>query len=523
MAPEAQAPVGPAALMVGARIVNMAMGLATLPVLIRFLGGNGFAAWAILLAVASGLSLLEIGMSPAVVRFLTVPILHERWEEGRELFGRAWVLLALSFGMGGLAVYAGSTALAAWLRLPATELFSPQQLIQGVFVAVAMRAFLQNGILALFASRRFGAVAAISVLQPLSSNVAAMVVAWQTGRLDMTLAAFWIAQLLVVATTFVFARKMCVPRFLRSTIDLKRLRELGYYGLVSQMEGWAQFVNFQFDKLIIAGLVGLWGVAPYEVANRAIVALRSVPASGAETVLPSAMANQADREQLWKLYLASTRMAAYGVVLFMLAPLVVAPVFLYAWTGEMGYLGRWIFVALSLGAMASVLALPAATLAQAEGRPGLQGVAALAAIAINIPLSLLLVVRWGSAGAALGTAVAMTASACLLIHAVHRHFGRPVKATVQLLGAFWPPVVVCLCWMVVSYGVFGAWFETLAPATRYSRFTRVAPGFVAMLVYAMALTNVIAVEFWRGAILPRERALLADAIRGRWLARKMPR
>jgi O-antigen/teichoic acid export membrane protein len=337
------------------------------------------------------------------------------------------------------------------------------------------------------------------------------------------LIAYWMAQLIVVGTTFVLARKMCVPRFVRSTIDVGRLRELGYYGLVSQMDGWAQFVNFQFDKFIIAGLVGLWGVAPYEVANRAIVALRSIPASGAETLLPVAMANQADRQQTWMLYLASTRMAAYGVLLFMLAPLVVAPVFLYAWTGEMGYLGRWVFVALSLGAMASVISLPAATLAQAEGRPGLQGTAALAAITINVPLSLLLVSRWGSAGAALGTAVAMTTSALLLIHSLHRHFGRPLKATVQLLLAFWPPVVICLCWMLVSFGVFGAWFETLAPASRYSRFTRVGPGLIAILVYALTVTSMIAVEFWRGAVLPRERTFLVNVLRGKWLGRRAPR
>lgn len=518
MVPEGQVPLRSAALMVGARVVNMAVGLVTIPVLIRYLGGNGFAAWAILLALASGLALLEIGMGPTLVRFLALPIQQARWQEGRDFFGRAWALLALSFGAGWALVALWGQPLASWLGLPSTPHFSPSQLIYGVFAAVAVRAFLQNGILALVAARRFHAVSAISVLQPLCSNIAAMVVAVQTGRLDLTLAAFWTVQLAVVGATFVAARRMCMPRFGLASLELKDLREFGFYGLASQAEGWAQFINFQFDKFLIAGLVGLWGVAPYEVANRAVAALRSVPASGAETLLPSAMAAQASKQETRDLYLASTRLAGYGVILFMLAPLAVAPVFLYAWTGEMGYLGRWMFVALTLGAMTGVLALPAATLAQAESRPGLQGRAALAAIAINVPLSLLLVLQWGSIGAAVGTGVAMLVSASLLVHSVHRHFGWRVRETLHMLSGFWPPVLVCLCWMVISYGVFGAWFETLDPVSRFSRFTRAGPAFVAALIYTLVVASAIAVEFRRGALSHGEQAFLSGVVKGRWLA-----
>jgi O-antigen/teichoic acid export membrane protein len=511
-------PVRSAALMVGTRMVNIAVGLLTIPVLIRYLGGDGFAAWAILLATGAAFALLEVGMGPTAVRFLSLPARDQNWNEGRRLLARVWILLGLTFGTGFLATLWFAAPFAAWLGLPGTRIFSAEASVYLVFGAAAARALLQSGTLVLFAARRFVAVSIVSLLQPLTSNIAAMLVAWQFGRLDLTLIAFWGAQLGVLGMTFLLTRPMSVPRFGPGTLDVARFRELFRYGLANQMEGWAQFINFQFDKFIVAGLVGLWAVAPYEVANRAVAALRSIPASGADTFLPTAMTRQADKEQTWTWYLASSRIAAYGVCVFMLAPMAIAPVFLYAWTGEMGYVGRWAFVALSIGAMASVLSLPAATLAQAEGRPNLQGRAAALAILVNVPLSLLLVVQWGLVGAAIGTAAAMLVSAVLLVAGVHRHFGRPVAATLRVLAGFWPLLLVGLCWGGLTYFLFSAWFAALDPAVRFSRVTRAYPGFVAIMVYAMCLISFAVVEIRRGALSVGERAWLASLINLKWLA-----
>jgi O-antigen/teichoic acid export membrane protein len=350
----------------------------------------------------------------------------------------------------------------------------------------------------------------------MASSVAAMLVAWQFGRLDLTLLAFWAAQICVVGGTFVHTRAMSMPAFGRGTLDLRCFRELCYYGLANQMTGWAQFVNFQFDKFIVAGMVGLWGVAPYEVANRAVLALRSIPASGAETFLPTAMTMRADREDAWNWYLASTRLAAYGVCVFMIAPLAVAPLFLYVWTGEMGYVARWVFAALSLGAMASVLSLPAATLAQAEGRPGLQGRAAVLSIVVNVPLSLLLVLNWGLLGASIGTAVAMTLGAGQLVRAVHQRFGRRWAPTGRLLASFWPLLLVGLFWGTLTYFFFNAWFATLDPVDRFSRVTRTYPGVFAAMIYGACLISFVAVELHRGAFSAAERAMFARVIGFRW-------
>jgi O-antigen/teichoic acid export membrane protein len=502
-----------ASLMASSRVVSLFIGLLSIPVLIRYLGGEGFAAWAVLLALSAGFSLLELGMPTTMVRFLAVPARDGNWAESRALFGRMWVLLGVSFGAGLVATLLLAPSMASWLRLPGSTLLSALEMIHWVFAATALRAFLKTGTLSLYAARRFREVSLVALLQPLCANVAAMLAAWKYGRLDIALIAYWAAQLCVPGITFFLSRHMCAPRFTRDTLDARGLRELFVYGLASQMEGWAQFVNFQFDKFLIAGLVGLWGVAPYEVANRAVVALRSVPASGAETFLPTAMTHAANRDEAWRWYVSSTRIAAYGVCLFLLVPLVAAPMFLYAWTGQMGYVGRWAFVALAFGAMASVLAFPAATLMQAAGRPGVPGKASAYAILLNVPLSLIFVLKWGVTGAAIGTAVAMVVSASLLLHAAHRHFGRPLAATCRMLLEFWPLLLVCAGWGATTYFAYNAWFETLDPATRFSRATRVWPGIYSIAIYAACVVSLFMLQLYRGAFTTEERAFLARITR----------
>lgn len=509
-----------ASLMASSRLVSLFVGLFTIPVLIRYLGGEGFAAWAVLLALSAGFSLLQLGMPTTMIRFLAVPARDGNWTAARALFGRMWILLALSFGAGLVATLALAAPVARWLRLPDTLLFAAPATIYWVFAATSIRAFVQTGTLALYAAGRFREVSLISLLQPVCSNLAAMLAAWLFRRLDIALIAYWSAQLCVVGVTFFLSRRMCVPCITRETLDARALRELCVYGLSSQMEAVAQFVNFQFDKFIIAGLAGLWAVAPYEVANRAVVAMRSVPASGAETFLPAAMTRGAKQDDAWEWYIASTRIAIYGVIVFLLAPLAIAPVFLYAWTGEMGYVGRWAFCALAIGAMASVLSLPAATLMQAAGRPGVPGKAAILAVLLNVPLSLLLVMQWGLVGAAIGTATAMVVSAARLVHETHRYFGRPLAATYRVLMEFWPLLLVCAGLGVLNYLLYSAWFETLEPATRFSRGTRVWPGILAIAAYALCLLGMFLVQLHRGAFTARERAFLSRSIVFRWFARR---
>ena len=511
--------LGPAVLMVGARLISMAMGIIAIPFLLHYLGSTAFAAWALLLALAAGFALLDMGAPAVIVRYLAAPAAAGNWQQARSMLGAVWVLLALSFGTGLMVTLWAAEPLSAWLRLPDTALFAARETVCIVFVASMLRAFLATGTYTLYAARQFSVTARIAVLQPLLANLAAIFTALGSGRLDLTLLAYWSVQLGVLGVNFVASRGLCQPRFDGAARSLPRLREMCAYGLKARVDQLAQFINFQFDKFIIAGFVGLWAVAPYEVANRCVLALRSIPASGVETMLPGAVVLQTEPGDTVSWYFASTRIAVYSVCIFMLAPLAVAPVFLYAWTGEMGYYGRWVFAALIAGAIAGVLTLPAAILAQATGHEDLPAKSAALSILFNIPLSLLLVLKWGPVGAAVGTGIALLLSAMQLFRSVHAHFGWRVSATLRTIAHLWPPVLVCVCYGALTYWIFNEWFATLDASVRYARPTRVGPGLLALLTYGLCFGGLFFVELARGAFTPEERGWLTRAIPFKWFAR----
>ena len=511
--------LAPAALMAGARLASMLMGIITIPFLIHYLGSTGFAAWALLLALGTGFSLLDLGAKNIIVRFVAEPAAAGRWNQVRDTLGLISITLAAAYILGMVAIFPLSGRLAAWLRLPDTPWFTAQELVWLVFLAVALKALLETATRTLYAARQFRIVALIALLQPLLSNLAAIITAWSSSRLDLTLFVYWSVQLaLLGALCFVF-RRQCLPQLNPTTLGFTKLREMVTFGLKSQLDQWAQFINFQFDKFIIAGMVGLWAVAPYEVANRCVLALRSVPASGLETTLPSAVLLRADHAAALQWYSASTRITLYAMCIFMLAPLAVAPVFLYAWTGELGYTGRWAFLALIVGAMASMLTMPAAIMSQALGRADLPARSAAISMLLNVPLTLVFVLKWGLAGAAIGTGLALVLSSVSLLYSVHAHFGWRIATTLGAMARLWPPVVFCVFFGALTYWIFGEWIATVEASVRFARPTRIGPGLGALLMYGLCIASMLFIELARGAFTQDERKLLQRAIPFNWLAR----
>lgn len=486
----------PAALLIAARIANMVLGLAVIPVLLAFLGTEHFAAWALLLALGAAFSLLELSMPPTYVRAVA-PLIHAgRTREARQVTANALCIVFLSFGIASVPLIAAASVLVKAVGLPDGQLLSAAELVVFVFIAASLRALLQFGSLRLNAARKFGALAASSFLQSFSSNLAAALAAIITGTLEYAVIAFWIAQVLALTAVGIAAR-IALPEgdtereSERIGPSRNGMRDLLKHALPLQVYDWAQVVSYQFDKFVIAAISGLPSVALYEVGNRSVLALRSIPASGIDSFLATASIGQTDRDALWKEYVRITKLAFVAVVVFILAPLAVAPFLLYAWTGDVGYEARWIFACLAVGASFSILALPAAAMAQGAGRPDLQARAALVSLVVNIPASYLLAMSMGVTGAALGTSLAMCLSAILLLGETHKYYGRRLRNA--LIASIRSLLVVAnlLGLTAIFWASFDAWLplphaSTALAANRAIAATVAIVGFAACIALLAA-------------------------------------
>lgn len=487
--------VHPVALLAGTRLVNVGMGIVTIPLLLHLLKNETFAAWTLLYALSFGFAMLDAGVPGSVRRFLAAPYAMKDWQAAERLLVGALACSLATFTVAAPFVVAASDPLARLLRLPQTPIFDAASLLTFVFCAVAAQSILQVGTFGLYAAGKFPLVARIGILQPFLAVSAALLSALYTGRLDVTLLSFWTVQVSASAVTFLIMRRYYPVRMLRSPVDFGSVRELLRYGLSVQTSRLADFANYQFDKFVLAAVVGLQAVSAYEVANRGVVALRSIPVSGLDTYLPAASVSHAQDKLSWPQYLALTRFAGYGAVGFLVAPMAMAPVGLYVWAGSTGDLGKWVFMLLATGVTLSVLASPAATLLQATGNTQTLAKAAIVSSLINVPLSLTLAHLYGLEGAACGTAFAIGVNSWMLIGSVHRLYGESPLETLKMSADLWPFVLICGLWGGVAYYLYVHWIMSLDPVVRYSRYSRVTPGLIAICAFATLLI-VLALAYW---------------------------
>lgn len=507
----------PAGLMVGARLANVVAGMATVPILLHFLGGEAFGAWAILLAIGFAFSALEMGMAPTFVKHAAPLVQANDWRGVGEVLWTALLMLSSLYLLAGVPLLALAPVAARKLQLPDAPALTATAMVLLVCSAAAARSLLQFGGHAFAAARRFRALAVLVFLQSFASNVAAAAVAASSRRLDSALMAYWSAQLLVTGGGFLWSRALAPTGAGGGRPSLRMARELMPHGLRIQLSDWAQIVTFQFDKFIIASLVGLVSVSPYEVANRSVMALRSIPSSGLDSFLPSAAIGQQAPEETWQRYLAVTRLAAASVSVFLVAPIAIAPVFLYAWTGQMGFLSRGVFVVLCVGVALNVLALPAVAMVQAAGRAELQARAALVTMIINIPLSLLLLLRYGMVGAAAGTSVAMAAGGMLMLADTHRAYRRPLRPTLAMIARYWPALLVCALFGLVAWLPFESWIAAIPESARDDWRSRLPAAALAGLAYLLCMSAMVLVQLRCGLITRAQYAQILE-----WLRRRLP-
>lgn len=431
----------------GSRLISMSVGILSIPIMLHSLGLEQFAAWAILLGGSAAFNSLELGMTDTVVKFLSQSEEEGGGERSDIVLTTAVMILAGTFLVGFIVLWTVAEPVSFWLNLPDTLWFDGGDMMLFVFAMVTLCSFQKTLVNTLYVIQRFDMMALINVVNSAVPNLVAVGVAWITRRLDMVLVSYWCSLLLVLMGANLWVRAKTPWRIRPGRVNILVMRRMFTHGLNIQFSDLSHIVHFQFDKWIIAGLVSLSEVAHYEVASRAGMALRSVSSSGLGTLLPAVTRKAARGEDVWPLYLDTTRAALHLTVLFILLPLAVSPLFLFAWVGQIGYHGRWVFCFLSLGIAMNLLALPVALFLQAMGRTKIEARAAACSILLNILLSLLLVQHWGKEGAAAGTGISMVLVGCGLIGYFHRLQGHSLLKTLQ---AFHKPLLTMLPVFLIS-------------------------------------------------------------------------
>jgi O-antigen/teichoic acid export membrane protein len=429
------------------RVFALGIGLLGVPILLSSLGPAGFAAWAVLMGASVVFYSLELGMPPTLVRYLA----REGWA-GRaadEAVSSAAALLAVVYVAALGLVALGARPAAEWLRLPSTPLLSPARMIVFVCGMVALTSMLKLGLCGLDAVGRFRMVAMLGGVQSGLTNGAAWVVAVRTRRLDLVVITYWAVHLAVACASAVISRRLVPWRLRARGVSAARMLALLRHGFFLQCSSLVYLAHFQLDRSLISAFAGLPEVARYEIGVRPAQVLRSLPASSFRTFLPAVA--RADPAEARNLYLDMTRTAGHAAVLFLVLPLTVAPYFLFAWAGEIGYHGRWVFFFLALALTADLVAAPVSNMLQALGRTSMESRFALSGLLVHAAAAAVLVGRFGKSGSAAACAIGLLCAHGAFIFAFHRLMGWRVAETASALWLeFRAALMICAANAVVA-------------------------------------------------------------------------
>lgn len=394
------------------------------PVMIARLGLDAFGLWAVTGALATYAGLLDFGIGRSLSRFIAVFDADGDDQSIRECVG---------LGLLAVAAVGSAATIAGFLAAP---LISDQL---GVLAAEDMRVVVLSSVAIL----TFGGVDAvlasvgIGKRQMVPPNIA------NTVNISLNFA-FSIVALAVSSSLVVYAVANAAASFLGIVSMFIALRyvwgspfvalpsrglvkEILTFSVKNQIGWFADLVNLQTDKLIIAALVGVRAAAAYEIASRVVLAVRSASILTVSAIIPTAAAELVARGQgvigdFYGRYTA--RSCSIAFPLFMLA-FITAPFLLIAWLGQAPDDSELLVPFLSLAYLFNVTTGVGSTVAIAAGNPGLVSVNSVLIAAANVILSVILAPLLGLWGVVTATFVSLTLGSALFTARFLRRYDVP--------------------------------------------------------------------------------------------------
>ena len=417
----------------------VALTIVLTPVILHYIGTEQYGIYALAMAFVSFLGLIDIGMAPVLVRFLSASLATSDYREARSVLGVGY-LFFLAVGLIGAVL-----ALVCGQFIPDALSLAPHLQATATFViSVAGAGFFFNALVAPVSAvpgalQRFDTITFASLTSTTASaagTVAVLSLGWGLRALIVVTAARSVFAFMLIARS---NRRLLPELRVRPAFDgplLKKMISFSAYSFVSNIAG---AVLFQVDKFVLGSLANVslvtYYVVPGSLAQRLHIGVSNLTA----VALPVSADLHIRREfkELNDFYVRATRATALVIVSLVVPAFVLSRQLLFEWVGED-------FAVTSFGTLRLLLltyALLALTvlpyyLTLAVGRPRIVATFSLATALINVLLIVILIPRYGLIGAA-AAYLASTVTVPALILYVERRL-------LELERSPWPSLIARL-------------------------------------------------------------------------------
>ena len=472
--------------------VPLALAFFIMPIAARHLGPARFGLLGLAWAVTEYLTLFDLGLGRALVKFVADALEHNSSDLG-EIVSLSMAAQLLAGIVGGLLFALAAPLLVSRVFRIAPELaVEAKSVFQVVGVSVPVVLLISGQRAVLEGAQRFDLSAILKML----SSIAALTIPAVGAVIGASLPSILLV-VLVSRVVMCFAFALAIRRALP---DLKWVRSKDWQVLrrVLSFGGWVLVSNtvnpllVYFDRFALGTIVGLAAVGFYTAPYEGVTRILLVPVSLLGSLLPALTAIEArgDRTRFAELAASSQRILMTVMAVPLAVILVFAPQILNGWLGAQYALqSATALRILAAGVFANALATTFFVMLYAKGRPDLPAKFHLMELVVHIPLTIFLIRRFGVAGAAGAWTTRVTLDMCLLLWAAARTSRRPVLqiaggrvgnaalALLLLLGGLavsrylsalsaWVCVAVAL--LTIAIFAMAGWASILAEAERAS-------------------------------------------------------
>jgi O-antigen/teichoic acid export membrane protein len=382
--------------------------LAVTPILVLGLGDRAFGFWSLAVAIVGYLSLLDLGLSAAVTRFVSRASARE---DAGELERAAGTALGLFLGAAGAIAAALALGVALTPRFvpdPAEALMFQKTLaVMGAAAVLALPAKVHAGLL--MADVKYDSVAGIAILK--AAIFAGGI--WLCVHEGLGLAAA--AAVSAAATVFQAAAlyAACRRRFpdLRirlAAFDPASARELLAYGLKSLLCQIGELLSLRLDAVVIGSFLSVGLIAQYSIGVRIVETLCRLVFGAFGMMAPvfSRYEGRGDDAAIRRGLLVVTKLCAILSTLACVSAIFYAEPFVTRWLGTRFVPAARVAAILCLASTISLPHSPGIQLLYGVSKHKAYAALSMGEGVLNLGLSIFLLRRYGIYGVALGTLLA---------------------------------------------------------------------------------------------------------------------
>ncbi len=391
-------------------VVRIVISLILTPYIFSQLGQEYFGIWAFVAAFVGYFSLLDFGIGSAVVKYTAEYFARKEYDRVSKLIISALFCYA-TLGLFLIPIFIFRNTFAGFFRVDAL-LQEDLSFVLGIatisfalsFIFSVFRNVL-NGLQRMDMTNRIQIV--LFVL-----NAIGTVIVLENG--------FGIRGLMLIGLIIHISRILSQFIALRllypwiqigfSNLEFEMIKRFISYGGKIQISGITGILNLYLDKILIGYFLNMTLVGFYDLGSKIANFIRELPMLILPAIMPVASELDAlqDKEALTKLYLRATKYLVMVAVplLFLLVSL--APTIVHVWLKvEHQKEIVWAIRALSLGYFFNIITGIVTALARGIERPEYEMRSSAFILIMNFVLSVVLIIKFGFAGALIGTVSAL--------------------------------------------------------------------------------------------------------------------